>query len=100
MKNIWIAFSLILLLLGCSRDSDKQKQIDAIDKEIHTLQTELEGLRLKEMNTDVKSQGMMIADWSAYAKDVEQLRKDENAEKELESHIKTLQEQKTRLLAK
>lgn len=70
----------------------------AIERQIQSLQGELEDNRLSEMKKEVDSQGLMIADWKGYARDVEMLRRMEEREKNLEEEIGRLQAKRNQLL--
>ena len=99
--NKWIIYlSSVFLFAGCSGENEKKKELELINIEIQTLDAQLHTLRMKEMKEDVNAQETMIANWPAFAKDTEQLKQDEDKEKQIQAHIKQLEERKAQLLQK
>ena len=101
MFNQWmIGLSCILLpLAGWALElSDKQKELKAIDQEIHELKTRESQIDVKTMEEDIESQKYMIANWKNYAEEVEQIHRKENEERKIELRIKELEKYKDKLL--
>ena len=67
--------------------------VDPIDQEIERLEAKLKEYRLKEMNTEIKSQNEMLLDWDTYSKNIQEA---ENYEHEAEKIEKRLQELRSR----
>ena len=85
----WMAWSEV--------PSPSQKDVKVLEQKIGELQARLENLRLKEMDQDVQGQGLMIDDWEAYRKDVEQVRQSEQEENQIQREIEKLKQQKEQL---
>lgn len=90
-KNMLFIFCL-LPLLGWAQNPN-----DAIDQKIQVLKERLKEEHLKEMDEDVQGQGLMIADWEKYRKDVEQIRKTNDKAQQLQKEIEQLELQKSQL---
>lgn len=97
--NKWILYlCCILPFCGWSEQASNVSKSSEIDKEIQVLNQRLDQIQVKEMKEEVESQGLMIADWDAYAKEVELIRKQEEEEKYIQMKIKELEERKAELL--
>lgn len=97
-KQIFILLGLVPFLSAAAVGSSFQDQLNGIDQKIEVLTKELEEIRVKELSEEVKGQGLMMADWSAYAKEVELIRKLEIKEDEIQLQIDRLQEVKANLI--
>lgn len=97
----WILyFCCLLLLWGCSEtaSSSSQGELTVIEQEIQLLKDRLHRIQIEEMKEEVEAQELMIADWDAYAKELEFIRKLEEEEKQIQFKIQELQERKANLI--
>lgn len=97
--NQWIFCVFCLLpLLTLAETSSVQGELAEINLEILALKKHLHHDRLEEMKEEVTGQGLMIADWEAYARELELIRQQELEDKQIEAQIKKLEERKAQLL--
>lgn len=97
--NKWIF--CLLSVLPCyiiAETASSPSELQTIDQEIQLLKSRLHKNQMEEMREDVEGQGLMIADWDAYAKDVQQIRKIENDSEMIREQIKKLEERKAYLI--
>lgn len=73
-------------------------QIQALDKQIAELKEEMHQAQLVEMEEEVDSQGLMIADWPAYGQEMTKIRKIELKIIELQKKINELEMRKKALI--
>lgn len=71
-----------------------------IDQQITDLKAKLQQDELKEINKEAKSQSDFIANWPAYAQDVEENKKNEELVQHLKKEIDELEQRKLELLRK
>jgi hypothetical protein len=76
----------------------KADLLQAIDKKIEELKEEMHKEQLIEMKEEVDAQGLMIADWPAYAEKVVKIRKIDEKELQLQKKIDELEERKKKLM--
>lgn len=88
----FLPFYLTAIPLSVSHD------VKSIDEEIHALKNQLNKNRVNEMNEEVEGQRFMIADWDAYAKDFQHIRKMEEEDKQIIQRIQMLEERKAHLI--
>jgi hypothetical protein len=96
--NKWIlCIFCILPFQGWAEQSVSKSEIELIEKQIQELKKRLHENEVKEMKEEVKAQEYVIADWDAYSKEVQHVRKREELEEQIDREIKKLEEQKARL---
>lgn len=106
---IWISIAscaLIVVLFISQRSvqpsvpspSSEQSQILAIDVEMQQLHSRIHDLRLKILNLQVESQTLLISDWEAYTKKIQESERDEDTVNKLELQLKALTVKKQELL--
>ena len=100
LKGSFLSAVFLSLLTSCNDGEDNKTKKEKIEKEIEVLKHQYHALEMKEMKENVEGQEMMIADWQAFAKNVEQIRQDEEVKKEMQAKIKHLEEEKAHLLQK
>lgn len=88
-----IGFSTLI----CAEGSN-QEAIRAIDSELAKLKQELQQSRLKEANEDTEAQSYMIADWSRFEKETQDVERSETATQKIKTRIKELEQKKARLI--
>jgi hypothetical protein len=97
--NKWIFYLLSLLpFYAIAEASPYQSEVQTIDQEIQSLKSRLHKNQAAEMKKEVEGQGLMIADWNAYAKDIEQIRKLEDQDELIRKQINKLEERKAYLI--
>lgn len=96
----WILYLLCLMPISgmAETTSSMQSELNQLNSEIQSLKNQLKKIRFEEMKEDVDGQGLMIADWDAYAQDVEQLHSLGQNERQIVQQIKRLEERKASLL--
>lgn len=97
-RSIFLFTFCLLPLGGWSEESSQKNDLDAIEQQIQVLKNSLKQHELKEMDIEVKGQGDMIADWPAYSKDIEQIRQQDEKERQIQSEIQQLERQKAELM--
>lgn len=97
-KQFFLLFAVVPFFCIAALDPFFQDQLDTIDQKIKVLKKELEDTRVKELSREVKGQGLMMADWSAYAQEVELIRKLETKEDEIQLQIHQLEEARANLI--
>ncbi len=97
--NKWI-LCLCSLLPFCSWSaaSSPSSELEMIEEELQVFKDRLYQHRLKEMKEEVEGQGLMIADWDAYAKELQLIRKQEEEDNQIKQQIKKLEERKAYLI--
>ena len=96
--NKWIFCLLpILPVMIWATPLDSQEELKAIEKEIQILKDRLHHNRMEEMKGEIEGQGLMISDWSAYAKDLEHIHQLEKKDEEIQQRIRELEERKDHL---
>ncbi len=98
MKKWILYLSFFLPFFGWSEVLSNEKKLTLIEHEMKVLKERLKQIQTQEIEEEVKGQGLMIADWEAYAKELELIRKQENEEKKLRLKIQQLEEQKSNLI--
>ncbi len=76
----------------------QQDELKAIEEEIQVLKKRWHQINLKEMKDEVEGQGLMIADWEGYRRELEQIRQLEKEDDQIEQRIKKLEERKIELI--
>lgn len=97
MNKRIICLLSLLPFYAIAAASPLQSELQMIDREIESLKSRLQKNETAEMKREVEGQGLMIADWEAYAKDVEQIRKLEEQDEQIRQQIKKLEERKAYL---
>lgn len=97
MKKWILCVICILPLSTWAETAFEQSELVAIEHEILALKVRLHRDRLKELKEEVKGQGLMIADWEAYAHELELIREQKKEDNQLELQIKKLEERKAQL---
>lgn len=92
MKKWLISLCCLLSVYGFSEEDSDYKNLTPIAKEIQALEDKLHEIQLLELKEEVEGQELMIADWPAFAKKVEAIKKLEEEERQLLSRIKRLKE--------
>lgn len=86
-KKLSLSFVLVFSSLSLMGEPN-HKQVDANQKQIHTLDQELKADEQLEMEKLVRSRGYMIADWPKYSEEIQEIRQldleDQKKEKEIE----------------
>lgn len=98
---IYMGCLLLLPFFATASDlpaSNQSKEMTQIEVRIKRLRSQLESDRKIEAREEVRSQGDSIADWKKYAKDLENVRKLNDKDKELLSEIRALEEKKAKLI--
>ena len=89
----WTFFIISLVpLVGWSQTPSEKNERIEIEDRIQTLKDRLHQFNIKEMHEEVASQGDMIADWEAYSKDIQYIRKLEEEELKIQNEIKQLEQ--------
>jgi hypothetical protein len=76
----------------------QKEEIQSIDQKIQLLEQRLQETRLEEMRDKVEGQDYMISDWKSYGEEVEQLKNQNQAGKNIEKQVEMLKQQKQELL--
>ena len=97
-RSIFLFACCLLPIGGWSEELSQKKDLAAIEQQIQALKNSLKEQELKEMDIEVKGQGDMIADWPAYSKDIEQIRQQDEKERQIQSEIQQLEHQKAELM--
>lgn len=82
------------LLLATSFLCAEPVTVYDLDQEIQSLRKELHHYELKKVDEQVDGQGLMIADWEAYGRDIQRVKEDQDKIIELQKRIETLQKKK------
>ena len=99
MRRRWILLACCVLpMFGWSQEALEKKEVADIEQKIEVLKKKLKQERLKEIKEEVDGQESMIADWEGYREDVEQIRKLDEKELQIEKEIEQLEQQKAQLL--
>lgn len=85
------------LLVGASLMAS-EPQLETVDKEIERLKEQLYNYYREEMKEDIEGEGLMIADWQAYAKRLEIVRKEQKEVEKTQAQIKLLEDKRVELL--
>lgn len=97
----WIAYLCCMLPLSIGAQlPHKEKELESIDLQIQNLQKKLHSDELQEMKKEMEGQGLMIADWDAYAEEIQWIRKENEEEKKIREEIEALKKRKSLLLQK
>src|SRR5690242_16346840 len=91
----------LLNLLPCSIIAaalPSQSEVQMIDQEIQELNSQLHKNQIERMREEVEGQGLMIADWNAYAEDVQQIRKLEEQDEKIRQKMHKLEGRKAYLI--
>lgn len=95
----WILYVYFILpFFSWSEMPSSQNELQMIEKEIPSLKDRLHQNRLKIMKEEVEGQNDMIADWNAYAKKLEFIRKQEEENQQLQQQINKLEERRKSLI--
>jgi transketolase N-terminal domain/subunit len=94
---------IILMLILCVpamvfADQKTEFELKAIDKKIAELKAEYHKEQLTEMHKEVESQELMIADWEAYGKEVQEIRKLDIQTDKILKEIEELEQRKNTLI--
>lgn len=73
-------------------------ELKIIEEELQALKKRLHQNQLKEMKEEVKGQELMIADWDAYAQELQLIRKQEEEDRYIQMQIQNLEQRKSLLL--
>ncbi len=95
--NKWILCIFSLLPFN-GQATSTQSELKMVEEEMHVLKKHLHQNQLKEMNEEVEGQGLMIADWDAYARQLEFIRKQEEEDRKIQMQIQYLEQRKAELL--
>lgn len=76
----------------------KQERIQAIDKELSRLKTDLKEEEKEELEIISKGQKYMVADWPQYGEEIQEARKKDLEGKAIEQRILELEQEKMQLL--
>jgi chromosome segregation ATPase len=99
LKKRMLCACCLLPFIGWSAETaSTQEELMAIEKEIQTLEERWHQINLKEMKEDVEGQGLMIADWEGYRRQLELIRQQEKEDDQIERRIKELEKRKAQLL--
>lgn len=71
--------------------ASKQVEQIRLEEEIQVLKEQWHQINLKQLKEEVKGQGLMIADWENYARELEQIREQEKEDDQIEVQIKKLE---------
>jgi DNA repair exonuclease SbcCD ATPase subunit len=97
--NKWLLYAFCFLPLGIRAEtSTEPSELMQIERQIQMLKKHLQQGRLEEIKEEVEGQRDMIADWGAYAHELEKVRQHQEEEHRIEKQIKKLEERKTQLL--
>lgn len=98
----WVLYIFTLCfsfpLLGLDELTPQQRELVEIEKKIQTIKERLQEKRLIEIKEEVEGQEFMIADWEAYRRELERIRKEEEEENRIKIEIKLLEQRKAFLL--
>lgn len=98
MLRRWILYTCCLLpVLGWTEENFEKIEKNELEQEIKELKDQLNKGRLKEMDEQVKGEGLMISDWEKYSQALEKVRKQEEDDREIEEKIERLEAQKVEL---
>jgi hypothetical protein len=98
--GIFAMSTLLILMTACEKEKPHNEKVQAIDQEIDELNQQLTSYRLKEMNLEIQSQGMMFEEWKDYTSQLQKAEEDEHAYQKIEKRIQQLQIQREALLKK
>lgn len=98
MKKWILCLSFFLPFFGWSENVAPESDLTQIEQEIQMLKDRLQQMQIKEISEEVKGQGLMIADWDAYAKEIELIREQDKEEKNIRLKIQQLEERKAHLM--
>lgn len=97
-KGMLCACCLLPLVSWSAETTSTQDELMAIERELQTLEERWHQINLKEMKEDVEGQGLMIADWEGYRRQLELIRQQEKEDDQIEARIKELEKRKAQLL--
>lgn len=94
---------IVLMLILCVpamvlAEQNVGNEIKAIDKKIAELKAEYQKEYLAEINEEVESQSLMIADWKAYGEEIQKIRKLELRMDGILKQIEELEQRKSILI--
>lgn len=92
-----LSFSLVYTVVA---NSSLQDELNIVNEEIQSLKSSLNNNQTTEMKKEVEGQRFMIADWDAYAKDLEQVHKLEEQDEQIRQQIRKLEDRKVDLIQK
>jgi uncharacterized membrane protein YccC len=78
--------------------SSPPDELKGIDQQIQNLKNQLHEQEAIERQEEIKGQGLMIADWEAYSKEIERIRRQQDIESHIQQQIDQLEQLKTGLL--
>jgi len=97
--NKLILYLLCLLPFYMMADpSSAQTELKVIEEKIQALKNLLQENQTTEMDEEVRGQGLMIADWDAYAKDLQKVDKVEERDRVIRLDIQKLEERRSSLM--
>lgn len=99
MLRRWILYTCFLLpVLGWTEEASRERsEKDELEQEIKELKDQLNKGRLKEMDEQVKGEGLMISDWEKYSQVLEKVRQQHEDDREIKEKIESLEERKVKL---
>jgi hypothetical protein len=97
--NKWMILCMLsLLFLDGQATLSPQSELKMVEEEIRALKKRLHQDQLREMKEEVGGQGLMIADWDAYAQELQLVRKQEEEDNHIQMQIQNLELRKAQLL--
>ncbi|MBS4163744.1 Uncharacterized protein PRO82_001049 [Candidatus Protochlamydia amoebophila] len=89
-----------LIVFGCTHaiNPENSSEIPYIDKRLIELKQHLKELQSSEFNEVVTEQEYMIADWSAYEREIQKFKQIKELERDLQDKIEQLEKRKRELL--
>lgn len=90
-------FALTPFILAADQ-TDTSSQIQILEKEIADLKTQLNSKILERDREEEDSQGFMIVDWEAYAKEVKNIKEKQDHAIIIEKQIQELEKRRIQLL--
>ncbi|WP_068466758.1 hypothetical protein [Candidatus Protochlamydia phocaeensis] len=73
-------------------------ELASIEEQIASLKKRLHDAHLQEMQEEVEGQGLMIADWEAYSREIQKIKQKEEEIEHLQKQLEELQQRKNYLL--
>lgn len=99
MFNRKIIFALFCLFpFAAWSENSEQTELSAIEKRIQAIKVGLHHDRLTELDEEVKGQKYMIGNWDTYGNELERIHKQKEADKQIESELKQLEQRRADLL--
>ncbi len=97
--NKWMFWIYCFLpFYGWSEMTSSSTELNRIEKDIQVLKDRLHQEQLKEVKEEVKGQELMIADWNAYAQELELIHRQQEENKQIQIQIQKLEERKAYLI--